>query len=238
MCDAFMCECGHTHDGTHVKVRIHPLMAVLIFSLVWSKVSVIIWLCVPGQEPRAPGSSPISASHYPCRSAGVTHPAFTWLLGSRTPFLTVEWQVFYPLSHLPSPNIYFSVTNACVKITNYPFKVIYLPIYFILIKIFCILLSFRFCAKIKSDLWYLDVAQWSNASVFTWVLGSVLSPGKWGGVIPALKYLITVYTVTFIGQLPSVCCCVLFSSGHELPRSLSIWESLSHLHFLVDSFTR
>lgn len=139
-----------------------------------------------------------------------------------------------PAKPSPQPQHYFSVTNACVKITNYPFKVIYLPIYFILIVI---LYTFRFCAKIKSDLWYLDVAQWSNASVLTWVLGSVLSPGKWGGVVTALKYLITVCTVTFIGQLPFVCYCVPFSSGHELPRSLSIWESLSRLHFLVDSFT-
>lgn len=227
---------AYTWCGTHVEVRVHPQMAVLIFNLVWSKVSVIIWLCVPCQEPRAPGNSPISASHYPCRSAGITHPVFTWLLGSQTPFLTVEWQVFYLLSHLPSPNITFLSPTLVLK-SQITLLKLYIYPYILYWLLFYILLSFRFCAKIKSGLWYLDVAQWSNASVLTWVLGSVLSPGKWGGVVTALKYLITVCTVTFIGQLPFVCYCVPFSSGHELPRSLSIWESLSRLHFLVDSFT-
>lgn len=141
-----------------------------------------------------------------------------------------------PAKPSPQPQHYFSVTNAWLK-SQITLLKLYIYLYILYWLLFYILLSFRFCAKIKSDLWYLDVAQWSNASVLTWVLGSVLSPGKWGGVVTALKYLITVCTVTFIGQLPFMYYCVPFSSGHELPRSLSIWESLSRLHFLVDSFT-
>lgn len=93
------------HHSPHREVKSQADVSVLIFHLVWEKVSLIL----ASVYARLAGlwtswNSPVSTSHL-IVILGYRHTiisGFKWVLEIRTQVLTLVWQVLYPLNHILS----------------------------------------------------------------------------------------------------------------------------------------